>query len=161
MYTSTNIQSVLITDRMWETTCKWLEKSGVVVKNTENGSIDWGNYQNASVTGITEYSPHGNYGASWTTISSTTKPTSGSTNADYMWLLKTGHTEYTNRKNIYDLAGNLWEWTNSKSSSNSSNYALRGGDYNDYGANYPAVYRHNYSNIAYSVFSFRVGLFIQ
>ena len=28
------------------------------------------------------------------------------------WIIKTGNTEYTRKNNIYDLAGNLWEYTN-------------------------------------------------
>ena len=37
-----------------------------------------------------------------------TKPTNS------YWMLKTGHTDYTKRKNIYDLAGNQWEYTSER-----------------------------------------------
>ena len=128
--TNNHVQSTLITDRMWETTMQWLEKSSVDV---QSDSTSWGNYRDAAVTGITEYSTNG--GASWTKVSSTTKETSTS------WLLKTGHTDYTSRKNIYDLAGNLWEWTNAKYSSSYSNSVIRGGRYYNDGTSGPAACR--------------------
>ena len=130
--TNSHVQSTLITDRMWETTMQWLENANI---NVSSDSRSWGNYSNAAVTEITEYSTNG--GESWTTVSSTKK---GSTS----WLLKTGHTDYTSRKNIYDLAGNLWELTNSGSSF--TEYVIRGGDYDYSGTSNPAAYRGNYSN---------------
>jgi hypothetical protein len=98
---STYIQSGLVTGKQWDTVMKWLQNSG---KNISSNSISWGNYKNAGVTNVTQYST--NDGAAWTSISSTTKGTTVS------WQLKTGHSEYTKANNIYDLAGNLSEWTN-------------------------------------------------
>ena len=148
--TNNHVQSTLITDRMWETTMQWLEKAPL---NVTSDSRSWGNYNNSAVTGITEYS--GDYGASWTKVSSTTKGTSTS------WLLKTGHTDYTKRKNIYDLAGNLWEWTNAKYSSLSSNYVLRGGYYGNDGMTNVATFRNYNPGTANHGVGFRVGLFVQ
>ena len=62
------------------------------------------------------------------------------------------------RMNIYDFAGNLWEWTLEHATSG-SNYpcAQRGGNYNNSGSDYPASYRvgvnTNYTN------GFRVSLY--
>ena len=147
--TNNHVQSTLITDRMWETTMQWLEKANI---NVASDSRSWGNYKDAAVTGITEYS--GDYGESWTKVSSTTKGTST------MWLLKTGHTDYTKIKNIYDLAGNLWEWTNAKYSS-FSDYITRGGSYGSNGRGYPAAYRNHISDTGNKHLGFRVGLFVQ
>ena len=99
MYSSGSVQSGLLTGTMWDTVMKWLQNAGYSVTD----STAWGNYNNAPVTNITEYST--NY-ERWLTASSVTKGTSTS------WLLKTGHSKYTEANNIYDLAGNMYEWTN-------------------------------------------------
>ena len=151
MYTSGHVKSGLVTGSQWDATMKWLEKSSVDV---QSNSRSWGNYYDAAVTGITEYST--DCGASWTTVSSTTKGIST------QWLLKTGNTDYTSRKDIYDLAGNLWEWTNEIYS---SNCVIRGGYHGSYfggGARYPAASRDSYSiNTARYDTGFRCVLYIQ
>ncbi len=114
MYKTQYVQSVLVTGNMWDTILKWLENDGV---NVETGSNEWGNFINSTIPGITEYSTDD--GATWQKVNQTIKGTSD------IWLLKTGHTDYTKRKNIYDISGNLWEWTNEVY--NTSNYIDRGG----------------------------------
>ena len=47
-----------------------------------------------------------------------------------------GFNEKWKVKNIYDLAGNVWEWT---SEAHSSYFINRGGGYN---SDYPVSYRH-------------------
>ena len=127
MKKESNVQSGLITGRMWDRTMKWIEDAG---DNVQTDSKAWGNYKNAPVTGITEYST--NDGATWTTVGVTIKETSTS------WLLETGHTDYTKRKNIYDLAGNLYEWTNEVYS---TKRVIRGGLYADRGSEFPVACR--------------------
>ena len=148
--TNNHVQSTLITDRMWETTMQWLEKANI---NVASDSRSWGNYNNAEVTEIMEYSVQG--GTNWTIISSSTKEN----NTD--WLLKTGHTDYTSRKNIYDLAGNLWEWTNAKHDSITSEYTNRGGYYGNDGMHNPAAYRYGRTDKYDTFVGFRVALFVQ
>ena len=69
----------------------------------------------------------------------------------------TGYSEYWKFKNIYDLAGNVWEWTGEKYS---SEFILRGGSYYE-DSNHTVSYRykifpsHYYDNI-----SFRIMLFV-
>ena len=75
----------------------------------------------------------------------------------------TGLYEEASANNIYDLAGNNWEWTQER---NGSSYVMRGGGYNLMGgacsgSRYPAVIRDplpgndHHPNVA-----FRVGLFL-
>ena len=149
--TNNHVQSTLITDRMWETTMQWLEKANI---NVTSDSRSLGNYYDAAVTGITEYST--NSGASWTP-----KTDNNAKGTSTSWLLKTGHTDYTSRKNIYDLAGNLWEWTNAKYNSSSFDYVRRGGSYNNGGTSVPAAYRSHSSGTGGNNIGFRVGLFVQ
>lgn len=147
--TNNKVQSTLITDRMWETATKWLEKSNL---NVKSNSGQWGNYKDAAVEYIRETS--NDYGVTWNDKGYYfTKST-----VNQMFLLKTGHTEYTNRKNIYDLAGNLWEYTNAKY--DGSNYILRGGNYSDTASSYPAAYRGYDSGTPGNYSGFRVCLFV-
>ena len=75
------------------------------------------------------------YGNTWTTITGT-KPASSV-------LLTTGASEETNKMNIYDFAGNEWEWTLEQSSDSSNPCANRGGSYVNSGSVSPASYRGN------------------
>ena len=150
--TNNHVQSTLITDRMWETTMQWLEDELSSVE-IQSDSKSWGNYYDAAVTGITEYSTNG--GVTWTS-----KTDNNAKETSTRWLLKTGNTDYTSRKNIYDLAGNLWEWTNAKYNSTSA-YVTRGGSYYNYGATYPAAYRSGDSDTGEYGIGFRIGLFVQ
>ena len=71
----------------------------------------------------------------------------------------TGYSEYWKVKNIYDLAGNTYEWTNEVYS---SLRVLRGGNYYDNGSNNPVSYRYyNVVSYAYSSSSFRLQLYIK
>ena len=150
--TNNHVQSTLVTDRMWETTMQWLANEPLNLDVTSD-SKSWGIYNNAAVTGITEYST--NDGASWIL-----KTDNNAKETNKSWLLKTGNTDYTKRKNIYDLAGNLWEWTNAKYNSTSA-YVTRGGSYYNYGATYPAAYRSGDSDTGEYGIGFRIGLFVQ
>ena len=50
-----------------------------------------------------------------------------------------GFNENWKVKNIYDLAGNVWEWT---SEANGSSFIYRGGSFNNDGGDDPVSYRH-------------------
>ncbi len=113
MYSNDNVQSCLITGTMWDTVMSWIQNSG---ENVKSDSTSWGNYRTAEVPGITSYSKWEGWfltGVNWEP-GNKTKPSGTAETADYMWLLKTGNTEYTKRNNIYDLAGNVFEWTTEK-----------------------------------------------
>ena len=81
-------------------------------------------------------SPEGNYGDS---------------------LIRTGQT--TAVSNIYDMGGNLWEYTTESKSSEGYRCVDRGGVYiRDYGG-YPAGYRDGSRGVAYSTSGFRTTLY--
>ena len=161
MYSTNYVQSVLTTEKMWDTTMQWLSLSTDPVTNTTiNVTTDcrgWGNYYNAPVTGITKYNASSPWGTNWSTA--TTPQTKGTTSSD-KWLLPTGHSDYTKRNNIYDLAGNLWEWTNSLKTGSSS-YSIRGGGYSFDGTLIVATSRGNGSDSGYNYLGFRPALLIK
>ena len=71
----------------------------------------------------------------------------------------TGYSEYWKVKNIYDLAGNVWEWT---METYSSNRVVRGGDYDDDGSLNPVSFRYSFAaSVAYISGSFRLQLYIK
>jgi len=73
-------------------------------------------------------------------------------------LLTTGATEATNLQNIYDIAGNVWEWT-LEFYTTSRPCVVRGGSYTSNGSGNPAKYRSvNDTNYYNADVGFRVGL---
>lgn len=77
-------------------------------------------------------------------------------------IQKTGTSEYWKVKNIYDLAGNVGEWT--MESKLETLKIIRGGAYNSKGDNdgYPVAGRFdNYPTATYSNVGFRVALYLK
>ena len=75
-------------------------------------------------------------------------------------LLTTGGTEQSKIMNIYDVAGNVWEWTLEKTSGTIRPCARSGGGFYGPGSYSPAAYRDVTSTDESSdVFGFRVSLF--
>ena len=71
----------------------------------------------------------------------------------------TGSSESWKANNIYDFAGNCWEWT--QEAYNTSNRAGRGGGYNGSGSSYPASYRgDSYPTDPYSSIGSRPTLYL-
>ena len=124
-----NVKSTMIYGVQWDAVCDWLEQSGF---NTDSNSSSWGNYNNSSDNADIE-------GA-------------GSPQ-------NTGHSEYWKANNIYDLAGNYYEWTQEAHST--SRRIKRGGGYNYSGSVYPASVRvNNNPGSSYSHNSSRATLYM-
>ena len=148
----------------WDLVCKYLEvKGGLSVADINSNSTSWGNYENAKIENITsgKYAIYKNGSlGTWTTISgSYTKP---NTSPDYDTLLSTGITDYTKKMNIYDFAGNEWEWTLEHAPSY-SHYpcAGRGGYYGNAGSTDPASSRYDRSTTsAGTSIGFRPALYV-
>ena len=129
--TNDNAITSMIWGSLWDETLQWLIDSGAKTSDGTqltyeligSDSTKWGNYSNSTFS----YIP-----ADATTPDETaTKPRKT--------LIPTGSAEYTKVNNIYDLAGNVYDWTLEAYSA--TNRVLRGGYYNIYGNYDPAADR--------------------
>ena len=154
MYTKSNITVALINAAAWDRTLNWLVETNAIT--TSEMSIDsksWGNYHDSTFNFTGKCSTSN--GSSYTDVTnSIPKP------VDTSYLLGTGVSDYTKRNNIYDLAGNCWEWPTEV---HSSGYVVfRGGDYGTYSSDSPAGCRDGSDlNLSRSFISFRPSLYIK
>ena len=138
----------------WDLVLKHIEnKQGKTQEELKNDSTTWGNYSNATFE-ITKGKYSTDYGDTFTEVNGTyTRPSSSNV------LLTTGATERNSVLNIYDLAGNEYEWTLENITSTGGPSVGRGGSCSSLGSDLPASGRCNvstsYSNL---LISFRSAL---
>ena len=133
-------------------------------------SKDWGNYYNATFE--INRGKYAKYGAltTWydynTALENSVTYANGKStklsvsSKENSILLTTGASDTCKKMNIYDLAGNVYEWTLEYTAFTNKPCASRGGNYGGIGSYYPASYRIS-GDTAYSVnsFGFRVSLY--
>ncbi len=178
MYNTNSVSSGLITGTQWDVMLKkFVERTDLEETDLTN-SVNWGNYRDNSIefkgrmakawnSNIWNLGAFGGNTEGRTTIYSTN-------NGD---LITTGASKQTEKYHTFDVAGNLWEWTDEASlykekSINEGNVQyriMRGGTYLSpvvsvaSNAYYPVSYRHGQFNCAYSALfiGFRVVLYIK
>ena len=117
---SDKVKTQMIWGCQWDITMNWLISSGAKTSNEVNtDSSSWGNYWHTSVKAD----------------DGTTVIKASGTSAK----LNTGKTTFTMANNIYDLAGNCFEWT--QEASFTIRRADMGGDCFSNGSLFPASYR--------------------
>ena len=157
----------------WDLVLAFMSKDTAKITSTDDlttNSTAIGNYRDSvfqlSQTG--KYATMSDYNLSSTWNPSTTSTTNfvdssrnkiaQSSNGNGI-LVTTGTSEKNKVMNIYDVAGNVWEWTLEKTSKNDP-CASRGGGFSNTGTNYPTACRCDvgidYSN---NRIGFRVSLF--
>ena len=128
----------------WDLVMKYLEVKGnmsyeQLAGGDGVGSTKWGNYSN-NLWNITNTNSKSStdYGDNWV------NGAYGSKEASKSILLSTGADDIFSKMNIYDLAGNVWEWTLEHATSRSNSpCASRGGHYGSTGSYDPASSRVN------------------
>ena len=158
----------------WDLVLKFIETKKIatdatIVSKLNSDSKDIGNYRDATFT-----INRGKYAtASRWTLSNTwnvyNTPTTNyvGENANKLEqsnsngiLLTTGAVDQNSLMNIYDMAGNVWEWTLEYASSTSNPCAGRGGTCSDSGSLSPASDRNNVdTTYSYSYLGFRLSLY--
>ena len=140
MSTDSSKTSSLLFGIQWDLTCKFLqEKGGLKITEIKGGdgveSTNWGNYANSSIRltrGKYNTKPNSS-NSKWINVTKGSK--------SVKTLLTTGASEDVNKMNIYDFAGNEWEWTLEKTFNASFPCASRGGSFRNDSSDYPASYR--------------------
>ena len=134
LYNNSNVKSGLMTGTMWDTTCEWINNEKDENNNILHSVADsrsWGNH-------INSISP---------------ADVSG-----YGSVQPTGYCEYWKAKNIYDFAGNVWEWTYD---AYKSYRVYRGGRCYVSGSEQPVSYRAiDAPSRGYVYLGFRIALYI-
>ena len=122
---NTNVETGIAWGNQFDRTLAWLVETGNKTKQEiTDDSTSWGNYKNATFEYINS---------------------SGNTatkNKDSSTRIPTGSAEYTKANNIYDLSGNVWDWT--MEAYVTYHRVLRGGYCYGTGANVPADSRGDY-----------------
>ena len=173
----TAVTSQLIDSYAWDTAVDWLEKE---VSGIGDNSTGYGNYHNSGIKFFNSlYAVH-QYNNGW--IASTTYQKGNGTANGYIELMTgvtvlEGSSSKNKVKNIYDMAGNMWEWTTevgnhsttetllTENQATSANYAVfRGGSFGWDGATGQVSCRNGDSSTStarYVDIGFRVVLYIQ
>ena len=161
------VTSQLVDGYAWDTICNLLDSkyggNGFIIN-----SSSWGNYSNTSfqINGL--YAIHTNENGVWNFGKAFTIPNP----RENRYELTTGITDRNKAYNIYDFAGNLYEWSTEvgdwsetkKESTNGAYSVIRGGAFSNDGAYCPACYRggHDSSEDAtYNTIGFRVVLYLK
>ena len=199
MYDKAVVKSQLVDGYAWDTTVEWMSKSidGIANDSTAKGNYanNTGKVINNALYAIHRltirnsdgawigWSPNTTYKKGNVTTSARAMTTEernkytfkNNTYDDSTYRyniyteLATGSLEDANINNIYDMAGNMWEWTtetgkHDSKDTDATNYAVRrGGSFGYYGSDYPVSGRTgSVSASGYDIhFGFRVVLYIQ
>ena len=148
--------SSLMFGLQWDLVLAFMHNKGNIADSTlTSNSTTIGNYKNNLWTiknANAKYST--DYGRTFTAC-----PNPFKKDADSKILLTTGADSSFSVQNIYDIAGNVYEWTLEKTDRGSLPCAQRGGDFYDTGSGSPAAKRNNFYTFStdYSI-GFRVTL---
>ena len=125
-----NLKANIIYGCLWDETLQWFRESGAKTDEDIYNSASWGNHKDSE--GFTYY----------TNVAGST----GSKTQNSGKSIPTGSTERNKANNIYDMAGNQWEWT--LEGYGNGNRSYRGGSYHYFASDYSVGYRGGYDPLS-------------
>ena len=144
----------------WDLVLKYLETKRTTQEDLKTNSTNWGNYWNNLWNITNENSKYAIYNDTNYKLGDWTSGAYGKKESNETVLLSTGASETFSKQGIYDLAGNVWEWTLEYTANSRGPCAVRGGGYNDNGSGSPAAYRSLSSTTSYvETIGFRLSLY--
>ena len=154
---SGNCTSSLMFGVQWDLVLKYIEtKNATTQSNLNNNSTTIGNYIN-NLWNITNTNAKYSKDSG---INFTVCPNPYAKTLSSNILLTTGADESFSLMNIYDIAGNVWEWTLEKTTDDVSPCARRGGYSSNTGSEGPASSRNNYgTSYTYYSIGFRFSIY--
>ena len=146
----------------WDLVLKYLETKGTSQADLKKDSTSWGNYGNNLWNITNANSKYAILNTSnftlgdWTSGAYGAKGSSSSSSI----LLSTGASDTFSKQGIYDIAGNVGEWTLEYTSDSSYPCVFRGGYYFGDGSDFPAAIRfYGYTTSCDGYIGFRASLF--
>ena len=155
---SGNHTSSLMFGVQWDLVLKYLETKGTSQVDLKTDSTSWGNYYNNAWNITNSNSKYAIYDDKLENFD-WTSGAYGIKDSDTIVLLSTGASDDFSKQGIYDLAGNVCEWTLEYTSDSRYPCANRGGSYYDSGVYFPAVRRYGNLTTSYNCVGFRVSVF--
>ena len=136
-----NVKANIIWGCLWDETLQWFRESGAKTDEDIYNSASWGNHKDSE--NFTYYT---------NVAGSTGSKTKGSGKS-----IPTGSTERNKANNIYDMAGNQWEWTLEGNGDGSRRE--RGGMYNSNASN--CSVGHRVVSFPYTTYASRAYFYIK
>ena len=146
MYNNNYVSSGLITGTQWDVILNTMKSKAGLSDSDITNSNSWGNYKNKQLTFTGRKAVASHNGSNWILApfgTQTTDGTKGTYSGNGGELLTTGASATTQKYHIFDIAGNLWEWTEEDSHYQTSGQyrVYRGGSLWNASSDYPACYQ--------------------